>query len=59
MGIKEPYSSLTSYVTNPVVNITIMSLIIIGGLGFFTWEDIKKINGDCVDIDCKVKLYCW
>lgn len=42
MGIKEPYSSLTSYVTNPVVNITIMSLIIIGGLGFFTWEDIKK-----------------
>lgn len=36
------FSSLTNYVSNPIVNITIMMLIICGGLGFYTWEDIKK-----------------
>lgn len=42
IGIREPFSSLTSYATNPVVNGTVMSLIIIGGIGFLTWEDIKN-----------------
>lgn len=41
MGIREPFSSMTSYATNPVINITIMLLIIIGGIGFLTWEDVK------------------
>ena len=41
MGIREPFSSLTSYPAQPIVNITIMALIIIGGIGFITWEDIK------------------
>ncbi len=35
------YPSLTSYVANPVINITIMLLIVVGGIGFLTWEDIK------------------
>ncbi len=39
MGVREQYSSLTYYVTNPMVNIAIMSLIVIGGIGFSTWED--------------------
>ncbi len=34
------YTSLTSYIANPVINITIMLLIVIGGIGFLTWEDI-------------------
>ena len=34
------YASLTSYATSPLINITIMMLIIIGGIGFLTWEDI-------------------
>lgn len=34
------YASLTSYVGSPVINITVMLLIIIGGIGFLTWEDI-------------------
>lgn len=42
IGIKEPFSSLTSYSSQPFVNITIMALIIIGGIGFLTWEDIKN-----------------
>ena len=42
LGAKEPFSSLTSYSSRPFFNITIMALIIIGGIGFLTWEDIKK-----------------
>ena len=41
MGTKTPYSSLTYFVDNPVINFVIMSLIIIGGIGFMTWDDIK------------------
>ncbi len=36
-----PYRSLTSYMDNPVINITIMFLIVFGGIGFLTWEDIR------------------
>lgn len=42
IGIREPFSSLTSYASNPIVNFTIMALIITGGLGFVTWADIRK-----------------
>ena len=34
------YPSLTSYVGNPLVNLTIMGLIVTGGIGFLTWDDI-------------------
>ncbi|MGN1467633.1 MAG: TrkH family potassium uptake protein [Ruminococcus sp.] len=44
MGTKSPFSSLTGYSSQPVINITIMLLIIVGGIGFLTWEDIKE-NG--------------
>ena len=40
MGVRSPYSSLTSYVGSPVINLCIMFLIVSGGLGFLTWEDI-------------------
>jgi potassium uptake protein, trkH family len=36
------FSSLTSYFNNPIVNITIMLLIILGGLGFSTIFDINR-----------------
>ena len=41
MGVKEKYSSLTSFSDNILVNIVIMALIIIGGIGFLVWDDIK------------------
>lgn len=41
MGVKEPSSSLSAYSSEPLINITIMLLIIIGGIGFLTWDDIK------------------
>lgn len=40
MGYREKFSSLTYYVGNPLLNIVIMLLIILGGLGFLTWEDV-------------------
>ena len=36
------YSSATAYVGDPLVNLTLMALIIIGGLGFLTWDDIRS-----------------
>ena len=41
MGESAEFSSLTKYVYNPAVNIIIMTLIIVGGIGFLTWDDIK------------------
>ena len=34
------YPSLTAYISDPLVNIVIMLLIIVGGIGFLTWDDI-------------------
>lgn len=42
MGTKEKFSSLTAYVGEPLINLTIMLLIIIGGIGFLTWDDIRR-----------------
>ena len=42
MGIRTPYSSLTYFVKHPLINIVIMALIVIGGIGFLTWEDMGK-----------------
>ena len=40
MGGKAPFSSLTGYTGDPIVNLTIMLLIVVGGLGFLTWQDM-------------------
>ena len=43
MGTKSgEFTSLTHYSAQPVINITIMLLIVIGGIGFLVWEDICK-----------------
>ena len=40
MGIQGEFSSLTGFAAQPVVNLALMLLITIGGIGFMTWEDI-------------------
>lgn len=40
-GTSGPFTSITSYVGNPIINLPIMSLIVIGGIGFFVWDDIR------------------
>ena len=42
MGIRERYSSLTGYSGHGWINLVIMGLIIVGGIGFITWDDIKR-----------------
>ena len=42
MGRYEPFSSLTGYASDVLVNVTIMLLILIGGIGFLVWDDILK-----------------
>ena len=40
MGFREPYSSLTHYVYDPLVNLTACALVLLGGLGFLVWRDV-------------------
>ena len=42
MGIKAPFSSMTSYLGHPIINGTILFLIVFGGIGFLTWSDMKE-----------------
>lgn len=42
MGEKEAYMSLVGYVEDPLVNIVIMTLIVVGGIGFIVWQDIYE-----------------
>lgn len=44
MGWQGPYSSLVNYYDDWVVNLVIMSLIVIGGIGFLVWDDVTR-NG--------------
>lgn len=41
MGRYEPYSSFVTMQNDVLVNFVIMSLIIIGGIGFFVWDDLS------------------
>ena len=42
MGWQGPYSSLVRYYNDWLVNLVIMSLIVIGGIGFIVWEDLSR-----------------
>lgn len=42
MGCQEPYRSLVSYQSDWLVNLVIMSLIVVGGIGFIVWEDLSR-----------------
>lgn len=37
-----PAGSVSQFVGDPIINVTLMLLIIIGGLGFFVWEDLYR-----------------
>lgn len=42
MGNKEPYSSFVAYYDDWLVNLVLMSLIVIGGIGFLVWDDLSR-----------------
>ena len=41
MGVKSHFSSLSFFADHAAVNIIVMALIVTGGIGFMTWDDIK------------------
>ena len=42
MGIRGAYSSLTSFSQQALVNLVLMALITVGGIGFLVWNDIRE-----------------
>ncbi len=52
MGVIEPYSSFTAFSGDWLVNLTLIALIVIGGLGFIVWDDLLK-NG------LRIRRYCF
>ncbi len=42
LGKEKAFASVSAYVDDPVVCLTLMALIIIGGLGFFVWSDVYE-----------------
>lgn len=56
MGTAEPFSSLTAQVGNWYVNLIIMSLIVVGGLGFFVWRDILNTRLHFAKMQLHTKL---
>lgn len=42
LGQDAPFQSLTPFQGDPIVLFTLMALIVIGGLGFFVWNDIAQ-----------------
>ena len=56
MGVKEPFSSMVSYSDDALVSITIMLLIILGGIGFLVWDDIRQKGLKWRRYDLQTKL---
>ena len=58
MGRFGAYSSLTTVKNDPVILITLMALVLIGGLGFVVWDDIidKKFKIRKYSLHSKVVL---
>jgi trk system potassium uptake protein TrkH len=58
LGRIEPCTSLTNYSGDPLVNLTVMTLIVIGGLGFFVWDDVtaKKLHFSKYHLHSKIMI---
>ena len=51
------YTSLLSYQSNVVVNFTVMSLVVLGGLGFAVWFDITRNLKICFKMKYRFKHF--
>lgn len=52
------FSSFTAFKSDPIVNITVGLLIIIGGIGFIVWEEIIHYRHSR-GLSCYVKTVLW
>ena len=57
-GVQGEFSSLINYTGDVIVNVTIMLLISIGGIGFLVWDDIarNKLNFRRYQLHTKIVL---
>ena len=44
MGCFDPGTSVMGYNTDYVVCLTLMALVVLGGLGFFVWEEVVRVR---------------
>ena len=44
MGVFDPGTSVMRYQTDYVVMLTLMALVVLGGLGFFVWEELARVR---------------
>ena len=56
MGDVSKFSSLTKYQSDIMINITIMLLILIGGLGFLIWRDVVNYKFDFKRYSTQTKI---
>lgn len=42
MGVDEAYSSLVAFEGDIVVNLVVVTLILVGGIGFIVWDDVAR-----------------
>ena len=56
LGGQVPFSSLTRYADHAWVNIVIVLLILIGGIGFFTWRDLLENRFDFMRLRLQTKV---
>lgn len=59
MGVHAPFSSLSHYSSDPMISIVIPLLIIVGGIGFLTWEDIHSNRFHFQKYRMQTKVILW
>lgn len=59
MGEKTDFISFTAHVGNVYVNVILMLLIIVGGLGFFVWQDllVSKLHFSRMHLHTKLVIF--
>lgn len=58
MGKYGQFTSLTRYSGDIIINLTIISLVVIGGIGFFVWDDVtnNRLNFKKYQLHTKIVL---
>lgn len=57
MGQREAFSNLSDYAQDPLVNLVIIALIVMGGLGFLVWRDLStNRKWNCLSVHTRLVL---
>ena len=59
LGFITPGASLVAYQGDVVINLTLTALIVIGGLGFFVWNDLLMLRQKNHRLSVHTRLVLW